>query len=154
MRLTILLILVLSACCQAHNKQVSIPAEVQPYIDSFQADAGSQNVGLKIDDLVVQFDSLDQPDQVVYGRCVYGYNMTPVVKLDKSHWDNGSSTFRETLVYHELGHCLLNRLHINLLWQAPNGARTPFSIMYANSAALDYYQMYRQHYIQELFRRL
>ena len=46
------------------------------------------------------------------GMCTWGRGFNRV-ELSTNAWDRGSETFREMLVFHELGHCLLGRGHKN-----------------------------------------
>ncbi len=70
-----------------------------------------------------------------------------IVTIDKREWEANSSTWREMLMFHELGHCVLGRGHIDTL--KPNGK--PESLMHRSLFSESYYRSNRQDYLDELF---
>ena len=76
------------------------------------------------------------------------------IDIDQLCWDFASDAEREILVFHELGHALLVRVHND--WKLPNGRNR--SIMFAGEYC-DIYASYnncqldiRKYYIDELFK--
>ena len=49
----------------------------------------------------------------VIGQCAHDPGTPTTVIIDKSYWDNASDLEKEFLVFHELGHCVLNRDHLD-----------------------------------------
>jgi hypothetical protein len=80
------------------------------------------------------------------GICKLGYYRVPYIAIDRTYWKNSSRWGREWLVFHELGHCVLDRDHRDDKF----GVNCPASIMhsYANSFC---YKDYRNYYVKELF---
>ena len=50
------------------------------------------------------------PEDGVAGTCQYGLHIHHVT-IDANFWNNASQNLREFVVFHELGHCVLNRDH-------------------------------------------
>ncbi len=99
--------------CKKDNTY-NIPASLQPYIDNFIAEAATRGVDLKIEDLIIIFeDNLEVDGVEAAGICARSRS-TPEIKLDTTsiNWRINLSS-REQLVFHELGHCVLERSHIS-----------------------------------------
>lgn len=113
----ILIFLVLTGLtgCQSSSSpepvQYSVPAEVEPYVQSFRDEAKKRNNPVSITNLIVTFGAVQQED--VCGQCILDSGKTPRIILnnDSFCWQQASKDERECLVFHELGHCLLNRAH-------------------------------------------
>jgi len=135
-----------SAC--GHAPAVVDPA-FQPYLDRFQVDAGKS-----INPVTIRFGEIAQNNSESTTNAVCdSSDDIPVITISQSlPWADLNDMFRETLLYHELGHCLLDRTHDSSLW-IPDGLdfALPNSIMYPELPNLDFYSRYRAHYIQELF---
>ena len=102
----------------------------------------------------------DVGDPPTIGRCTTYTNSTLKAKrvykeiyIKKSFWDNASTNQRETLMLHELGHCVLNKNHNNSVMDY-EGRSVPSSIMNSyNIGAGLYYYNNKQHYYDELIGR-
>lgn len=92
---------------------LEIPEIIQPYIESFEMEAAKRGLDLNITNLRVEFEG-DLNDGTAAGLCTFASasNPTPHIRLDTTsfNWRN-NEWHREILVFHELGHCILNRLH-------------------------------------------
>lgn len=130
-----------------HDKQVYIAPELVQQFDNFQYEADAHGITLDIVDIIVVFGEMDE-DEVI-GYCWQRDNMTPLVVISQEFWQTASIVEQEILMFHELGHCLLNKEHDNRL--DINGM--PNSIM--NEYILDeyYYETYREDYLQQFFGR-
>lgn len=69
------------------------------------------------------------------------------IELSDSAWGRGSNTFREMLVFHELGHCLLGRGHKN----TRHSSGRPESLMNSSLFSERTYLANRDLYLKELF---
>lgn len=98
-----------------------VPELIEPYIEAFEAEAAKRGIELEINNLRVEFEG-DLQDGEAAGLCTFASaaNPTPHIRLDTNsfNWQN-NIYHREILVFHELGHCILNRLHTDGL--LPNG---------------------------------
>ncbi len=101
-----LLMLLASTCCGAYK----VDNGVSKYIESFKFEGARRNKSISITDLIVEIvDVLDirTPTSAAVGVCLYG--VVPKIQLLKSYWDKIDEDMREQLMFHELGHCILNR---------------------------------------------
>jgi len=131
-------VLFLSACGRVEYD----PAFVE-HVKSFQKETGI------IVELPIVFDS-DVDDKYVAVCRKYFYTHT-IIKVNPRHWEQLSFYGKEETIYHELGHCVLNRDHDETLTNQSGIGYIPNSIMYPYIFGDDfYYALYRDHYIQEL----
>lgn len=150
--------LILSSCATQHKATVNINPVFQPYYDKFIADAKASH-HLQVDDLIIEFGDLGKfasSGEGVNGRCHMASNETPTVTINDNpsahNWYTSSEDFREALIYHELGHCLLSLIHDQSQWVTPDGAEVDNSIMNSDLPQDWYhYDKYHDHYINQLF---
>jgi hypothetical protein len=92
----------LGACGKGVGPQVIDPAFV-PYVKMFEEEALKHGKAIKVQSNIVFGD----PGKGHNGYCYWG-NVT----IDKTQWDSyGREAEKITLIFHELGHCELGRLH-------------------------------------------
>ncbi|GAB3552445.1 hypothetical protein GCM10027577_34460 [Spirosoma fluminis] len=121
--LTLSLLVALTGCQSRQEPrpdQYVVPAEVERYVQAFREEAQQRNQALTITNLVIQFGATSGRD--VCGQCSLEAGKPPTITLSKEPycWQNASEAERECLVFHELGHCVLNRAHNTA--RLPNGA--------------------------------
>jgi hypothetical protein len=149
----------------ARIKKLNIEPQLKPYLDSFEALHGN-----RVDDLEMSVKTLDPqkfPD--VLGYCELETVIvekltkreeykTPKIVLNALFWNSPlfHNQFKEELVFHELGHCILKRKHETRV--DSNGI--PISIMYPYHLGLtvysyygstDFYSINYEKYMSELF---
>ena len=134
---SLLLLLTILSCqprpqAEPEPKQYSVPADVEPYVQAFRDIARQRNITIPFDNLVVTFGQTQNPDAC--GQCTRAAGKTPriTLKADDLCWKNANQQERETLVFHELGHCWLNRDHLDTRFT--NGIYT--SLMNANDVTI------------------
>ena len=150
-----LLILLFQTCKSDQTKalQVSVPSSFQPYVDKFIAEAKIRGVAIDLakNGLIVKYESLKSRDAA--GLCAYKYPNE--VTVDPSSWYNAPESFSDFLIFHELGHCVLNRGHRNDV--LPNGEWT--SIMRGDPETpgrtwtVNFNGARRKYYLDELFNK-
>lgn len=110
--LSILLILVFISCSDSAN-DVVIDPELQPYVDRFIAEAASRGIEIDLEESGLDMIFEEDISTAEYaGICRYKLGANEIA-IDKERWDASSETRKEWLVYHELGHCVLDRRHRN-----------------------------------------
>jgi hypothetical protein len=127
------------------NYQVS--SDFEDYVTSFTADAQTHGRAVEIHDLDIGFGDTGG----VAGKCVQDFLQTPQIVVNQALWENLSDTSRTILIYHELGHCILERVHNPAMLNDPQLGSYPASIM--NPVMIDdhFYQDKKQQYLDELF---
>lgn len=135
-------------CNKHHNKQLSIAPEALPYVDRLLSDAHAEGLTLIIDDVIVEFrDELRVNEN---GRCTQAPDATPNILISRATWTWLNDDEREELIFHELGHCLLNRRHVTESVRL-NGVLVPKSIMSPVLFSGAVYNQFRSYYVYELF---
>jgi len=72
------------------------------------------------------------------------------ITIDPIYWSRATHLMRESLIFHELGHCSLYRFHDNRVMSD----FCPFSLMHEYAIPQTCYRRHRQHYINQLFGEL
>ncbi len=97
--------------CQ-EEVEPDIDPDLLPYIESFILEANDRDFDLSIDSLgiLVQFENISDPS--VIGRCRRDENgNNESIAVDPVYWKLATELEKEYVMYHELGHCVLNRPH-------------------------------------------
>lgn len=122
----------------------SVERAFVPYLKSFERDCGKKV------DIHIRFSYIDTKN-IFTGHNIIGY-CWPIypkfVTIDLKWWANHpSKTMREELIYHELGHCILYRMHNDKKDKYGNKA----SIMHSAGLMSSYqYKNNKKKYIKEL----
>ena len=138
--------------CQDKELLYSAPPELNAYVQIFLEEAAhrGKHIDLYAEGLVVNFGTLSRGKA---GRCRPN-DFPKQITIDSSQWEKLDAPQREVLVFHELGHCILNRDH--------NNDKLPFgecaSLMDGNDeegsfvCSNNYYtSQWRKYYLDELF---
>ena len=157
MKLLILLIF-LSACAPredgTHHKKLSIASEFKDVFDKFQTEASAY--GIKADDLVIVFGEPSDFEGCTYtglatlGCCSRHIGTTPKIIIYRPYWEIAPDYRREAILFHEMGHCVLGRQHLEV-----KEFDEPVSIMYHNVNEIQgpYYINHRDGYVKELLTK-
>ncbi len=97
--------------------------ELEPYIISFKNEAKLRSIEIDITNLIMEFSELENPD--FCGECLSVANNPQVqrrirISIKSECWSNATAEAKESLIFHELGHCVLNRIAHKEL-RLPNG---------------------------------
>lgn len=89
-----------------HELHQIMPNEVRPYVLEFFSEAQKHGLNLNMEhfDFSITFTELTGTD----GSCQYSNR---AMKLDSAAWRQNNAIYRRYLIFHELGHCILGRLH-------------------------------------------
>lgn len=143
------------SCGPIYHGQVIDPA-FRPLFTKFLDEGASRGANIKrhhLDNLVIVFDDLSYSFSEV-GAGVIGYctwvKGAPLIHIDRMFWAESDSWTKEELLFHELGHCVLFRGHVDAL--TLDGR--PMSIMYPFVIHADLFNQYTESdYLDELFTR-
>ena len=116
------------------------------YVSRFEA--ASQSVGkpVTVTNLIIRDGAMESPYE--NGACVIANGQTPTITIKASAWALLTEPERESLIFHELGHCILGRAHNNNV----NGSGDPVSLMNPYPIGPQTYSANRDGYIVELFQ--
>jgi len=143
----IIVVIIFFSC--EKKKEPVIPAEVEEYVSSFFNDARDNGLNIYLDDydLTIEFSELEDAD----GVCNSSNN---TIHIDSSEWhERMTETNRKWLIYHELGHCILEREHDSGVFE--NGECK--SIMHSHISNSECFtnfisNSWQKYYIKELFK--
>jgi hypothetical protein len=122
MKLNLLFILFLAGCatgvttvkrtnrtyhpCEVKTISKRVDSEILPFVEEFVTDAKKYDSSCNaVRDIFISNKVTGQ----VAGYCIPGF----VVVMSNTFWDRASTVSKRTLVYHELGHCALDREHVD-----------------------------------------
>ena len=122
--------------------------ELEAIVDAFMAEATSRGVKLDEDkgDFIVQFGRIKARKAA---SCKPNYR-PKVITIDSLTWKFINAAQKESLVFHELAHCLLKKAHNNELFQfgeCKSWMREDESSCHINLHNLEW----REYYLDELF---
>lgn len=124
--------------------------EFAPYVAQFEISAALNGSPLKVEDLKITLGNLSQDSlNQESGLCEITEGQTPLITIDQASWESMDETERESLIFHELGHCVLRRAHLAVI--RTNGS--PESIMNPTLVAEFDYVHDQNHYHSELFSK-
>jgi hypothetical protein len=134
MKYSLLLVFIIVSCQKTTEAppEYSVAKDFEKYIETFKAEAAKRNVKIDLTNLIVKFNTNIGSEKC--GQCSQKpgnalSQKTIEISRDAICWKDAYDQNRESLVFHELGHCILGRLsHKDDL--LPNKAKS--SIMSTN----------------------
>lgn len=138
-----LLFILLNSCTYDHYH--IIPDEVEPFVNEFFQDAIRYGKNISLDDYVlnISFTNLNEAD----GRCHFDGNK---ILIDSYFWNNASQYNKRWLIYHELGHCILDRRHDDSSF--PNGECKSIMRGGFDCSENNVSELWWDYYLDELFK--
>lgn len=129
MRYAVCLFLLLCSCQKLlHTPVVNIHPEFKDYVTEFLEEGAARGRPIEITDLIVEF-SYGLNDQVL-GECfTFGGYKSNTILINSNRWLYKPDEYRRVIMFHELGHCVLDREH-ELTGRVRGGYCTPTSIMW------------------------
>ena len=130
------------------TEQLYIDAALQSYFDNFQEEAALR--GITVDYQAAQVEGiLTYLPNAIAGQCVQTEGKPSQIRIDQTIWSRSSTSIKEFLVFHELGHCILDRSHDD----TRNTDGTCASIMHSGTTNCRnaYNATTRKAYLDELF---
>lgn len=119
----------------------TVDDEILEYYHRFES-----TYNVKIDNIPANFVKLEEP---ILGTCNIYNGGAREILVDVRSWDQMSDLSRELLVFHELGHCYLERGHTDETVTSPDGD-IPKSIMSTWILSDTLYEKYKEYYRDEL----
>ncbi len=122
---------------------------LQPYFTVFRTEALARGVSIdrSFYEIEASIELID--DGNVIGECRYSSHYPNEIRIDREYWQEASAFGRELVVFHELGHCYLDRGHT----EASSSSGTCLSIMASGTGSCQnrYGASTREAYLDELF---
>ena len=113
--LIILIAVSVIAGCRQENQLIEISlvdAALLAHFRSFESEANARGITLdaSFSEIEAWFEDIDEGN--VVGKCWYGGHGPNEIVIDRAYWQSSTYLELELVVFHELGHCYLNRDHI------------------------------------------
>lgn len=125
---------------------VHVDNELQSFYEEFVNEARLRGISVDVGQVEGHIEFLRQSG--VVGQCQRNTDDDNVIIIDKLYWKDITPLEKEMVVFHELGHCVLNRGHINDV----NKEDFCISIMGDGvSCTSNYTEETREYYLDELF---
>ena len=140
------MILALSACIQEEDL-VEIDLQLQPHFEAFREEAMTRD--FPIDGSLYEISArLASLPNSAAGQCTSSPG-NRLIEVDEDFWTNSDHLQQEFIIFHELGHCYLDRRHD----EDENNRGICESIMASGegSCRYNYTRASRSQYLDELF---
>lgn len=126
----------------------NVDSDLWVYFSNFEEEARARGFNFDLNDLKITGVIDHISDEGVAGTCQYGNHIAHVT-VDKTFWNSASMGYREYVVFHELGHCVLHRDHREDAYSDGNCK----SIMASGTGTckVNYNNQTRDNYVDELF---
>jgi hypothetical protein len=124
-KITVLFLLFLTIACSDESEPIySVQDEFVPYVMQFIQEGTNRGYSVTIDNLIMEFGETDEEEYC--GQCIYApddptVQRRIVINSNSACWAMESEQSKEVLIFHELGHCVLNRIN-HKEDKLPNGA--------------------------------
>ncbi|MBP6230835.1 MAG: hypothetical protein KA397_04170 [Paludibacteraceae bacterium] len=152
-----LFILFCTSCEKWNIHTYEVPADFAPYVDKFKADAKRYGHNFDNKGLIVRFANLDNN---IAGLAYYKRNPV-LIEIDADYWSTAGKAknahdIKEDLIFHELGHGLLKRMHNNTVLQNGDWKTMMCGDELPNdrSSNINYRGFRKEYYIEELFTNM
>ncbi len=121
------------------------------YIKKFEdhAKIKTGNVNYKLNDIPINFG--DTENERFVGVCFTYSDGKKEVIIKADWWNKVPPSSRESLIFHELGHCALDREHNEDMIVNGKGEELRASIMHPSIVSAQAYSEYYDGYVHELF---
>ncbi len=124
--------------------------ELWVYFERFEDAGNARNLNVDLVASMVTGSIADVPSQTSPGLCSFDSGGTiHHINITRDFWDRSSVTDREVMVFHELGHCFLERGHFNLA--LPTGICVSLMRDGSGTCKDNYNVATRDEYLDELF---
>ncbi len=147
-----LVVLTASGCApkKKHEAFLQIDGPFQDFVHNFEQTSAQEGTPLTVNDLILTFGSTPSMNET--GVCEYSEDETPKITINQRIWNTLNDYDKQEVIFHELGHCVLRRIHQNSEMRAYNNTQTiPSSVMYPYRIAGTIYRDHMPHYHDELF---
>ena len=147
---SIFLIVFLANSC-TKEQVVVVDAAIQPYFDLFEEEGQTRGKIINLSTAEIQGILTTIDEESVTGQCaVNSTTGLKTIRVDQQFWTTASDLEKEFLIFHELGHCYLDRRHLD----ETDSRGTCRSMMYSgdNICKMSYTNTTRAAYLDELFQ--
>lgn len=91
----------------------TVTPELRPFYIAFEEEAAERGIDIDLTREEVTGNIVELGNMGVLGVCVRSDTEPNRVAIDDDAWRLANNALRELIVFHELGHCVLNREHLD-----------------------------------------
>ena len=142
-----LLVVGMQACQE--DETIFVASELLPYFEAFSDEAAARGLSFDYQSARIEGYLEDIPEQDVTGKCQMNSVDPNRIFVDATFWRRATFMEKEFVVFHELGHCFLERSHLD----SENNDGSCVSMMHSGltDCRNDYSTSTRDDYLDELF---
>lgn len=145
----IVIVLLLGLGC-SKDSGVQVHPDLAPYLTTFRLEAEKRGVKIDYESNPIGALFISDTERVDLGWCEVDTRSHNTIYINVVFWPAISELGKEKLVFHELGHCILKRSHLET--SGTDGVCK--SIMHSGKGCADNYdETTRDQYLDELFLR-
>lgn len=104
---------ILNSSCSKESESKIIETELQSYFDTFVLEASLYNLEIDLSSIDIGAYVKNIETNGTVGQCITYSDGSKDIVIDVNNWDKINDEEKEYIVFHELGHCILERSHIN-----------------------------------------
>jgi len=145
--------LLIIGCTKENNESLATEAlfideALAPYFEKFVAEGELRGLEIDLVEKRIEGFLIDIEATNVVGQCSYSETSTRRVNIDRAYWNSATDLEKEFVIFHELGHCYLERAHSDV-----QENRNCTSIMHSGTSGcrFRYTTTSRATYLDELF---
>ena len=127
----------------------NVSPQLWDYFQRFEEEAASRGFSIDLNNDNLEADIEEISEDYVAGTCTFHSQMPNRIIIDEGFWSQSSDLFREMVIFHELGHCVLYRGHREDAFG--NGACVSIMRSGVDGCSDNYRQNTRAYYLDELF---
>jgi hypothetical protein len=133
------------------REEIFVSPQLQSYFERFAIEAAARGVDFDYERDRIEGYLVPITELGVEGKCTFNSVDPDRITVDLDFWNRASDLEREFIVFHELGHCFLDRSHLDDALLNGNCV----SIMHSGLGTCRnaYSQATRSDYLDELFER-
>ena len=125
-------------------------SELDPYFFKFEQEASARGLTIDLKELGVSGHIVAITDEHIAGKCKHSDTNPAMVMVDQEFWSSAHDLHKEYVIFHELGHCVLGRTHLNETLET--GACKSIMASDNRVCGFDYSVENRKYYLDELFQ--
>lgn len=112
----LMLIFMIASCEKEKQFEYRVDDTFEVYVDQFYEEAAKRGIAIPRNNLIIEFTN--EPTNDFCGECRKAGNIEQsqrTIRIQNSNncWKDRLDLNKETLIFHELGHCLLDREHMD-----------------------------------------
>ena len=109
----LLILMTLGIGCEKTGieKDLYIEAALVPYFERFEEEGQLRGLSIDLASKNIEGYLISISEENVVGQCTYGSSTVRRVNIDTEYWNQATELEKEFVVFHELGHCYLERPH-------------------------------------------